>query len=31
MRAFRGDPLSHETAERLFIGWLGIRFPHLVL
>ena len=23
MRAFRGEPLTHETAERLFIGWLG--------
>lgn len=24
MTSFRGEPLSHASAEQLFIGWLGI-------
>ena len=24
MAAFRGDPLTHDLAESLFIGWLGM-------
>lgn len=27
MAAFRGDPLTHDLAESLFIGWLGVAAP----
>ncbi len=29
MAAFRGDPLTHELAESLFIGWLGMTSSHV--
>lgn len=30
MASFKGQPLTHELAEDLFIGWLQVRAPLLL-